>query len=150
MTNSVDLASLFSSQDGISLLYKGSSIFGISVFASDSKINNCVDYGVTTMVDWQPEFSVPIGYEQLKEERKSRIMNQVITISHQGFDQLPVIISDVQVLPRDSVGRPVFSLTDYDEKGNTTAKGITIHAGNFIKLNLQCTIPEEFQGFLGR
>ena len=150
MANSIDLASLLSSSEGINCLHNGSNMFGIRVFAMDSKISNCVDYGVTTILDWQPEFPAPVGYGQLQDDKSSRIMSQNITIFHGGHDQLPVIISDVQVLPRDTFGRPVFRLTDSNDGNSSNVKGTIIQAGQSAQLKLECIIPGEFEGFLGR
>ena len=150
MANSIDLASLLSSSEGINCLHNGSNMFGIRVFAMESKISNCVDYGVTTILDWQPEFPVPVGYGQLQDDKSSRIMSQSITIFHGGHDQLPVIISDVQVLPRDTFGRPVFRLTDSNDGNSSNVKGTIIQAGQSAQLKLECIIPGGFEGFLGR
>ena len=150
MANSIDLASLLSTSEGINLLHNDINRFGIRVFAMESKISNCVDYGVTTILDWQPEFPVPVGYGQLQDDKSSRIMSQIITIYHGGFDPLPVIISDVQVLPRDTFGRPVFRLKDSNDGNSSNVKGTMILAGQSAQLKLECIIPAEFEGFLGR
>ena len=149
MTDTVDLASLLSSSEGIIALQQGGNKFGVRVFAMESKVSNCVDFGSTTASDWSPQFPVPKGYEQL-QEKQSSVLNQMITISHEEFDSTPVIISDIQVLPRDTIGRPVFKLTDSNDESNESAKGKSISAGHSIRLNLQCIIPSGFEGFLGR
>ena len=150
MTDTVDLASLLTSAEGISALHNGSSMFGVRVFALESKINNCVDYGVTTVSDWEPEYSAPKGYEELHVV-KSVVMDQIITITNEAYDPLPVMISDIKILPRDTVGRPCFTFAVPDaNEGDSPVKGMVIKSGHSTRLNLRCTIPVGFEGFLGR
>lgn len=151
MTDSIDLATLLHTEEGRNILLAGGSTFGINVFSIASKTINFIDYGVTTLEDWSSEFVAPLGYESL-QDRNTSIMDQIVTIAHQAFDRVPVMISDFKVLPRDAVGRPHFTLFEmgFDGEDDTPAVGRVISAGHSIKLKLRCTIPKNFGGFLGR
>ena len=147
---SVDLAFLISSPEGISHLNNDCNLFGLRVFVDGTSKKNFVDYGVTTLDEWSPECIAPKGYEALQES-KSWIMDQVVTISNEQSDGA-VTISDFKVLPRDAVGRPHFTLVEPDSCGDsvTSAIGKIVQTRHYIKLKLRCTIPHGFEGFLGR
>ena len=147
---SIDLAFLISSAEGINHLNNDCNMFGVRVFVDGSSKKNFVDYGVTTLDEWSPEYITPKGYEALQES-KSLIKDQVVTISNEQSDG-SVTISDFKVLPRDAVGRPHFTLVEPDSSGDTvtSAIGKVIQTRHYIKLRLRCTIPHDFEGFLGR
>lgn len=151
MTEVIDLATLLQTEEGRNILLAGGSAFGINVFSIASKTINFVDYGVTTLEDWSSEFAIPMGYEVL-QDRDTSVMDQIVTVAHQAFDRVPVIISDFKVLPRDAVGRPHFTLfeTGYDGEDDSPAVGKIISAGHSMQLKLRCTIPKNYGGFLGR
>ena len=151
MSESIDLAALLSTAEGIRTLQNGSNVFGIRVFAIASKTNNCVDYGVTTLEDWVSEVTAPRGYEALQDST-TMTMDQIVSITHENHDPVPVVISDFRVLPRDTVGRPQFKLVEagYDGEDETPAIGKVIRAGHSIQLRLRCSIKHGFEGFLGR
>lgn len=150
MMESIDLASLISTPEGINHLHDDCNLFGVRVFVDAAAKKNFVDYGVTTLDDWDSECVAPKGYEVL-QDTNSLIMDQVVTISNEQSNG-SVTISNFKVLPRDAVGRPHFTLVEPDSSGDsvTSAVGKVVQTRHYIKLKLRCTIPHGFEGFLGR
>lgn len=107
-----------------------------------------IDFNVSTLSDWETEEAIPIGYEELVDSsQQPRMMTRVILIKNLG--SVPFRLVSFFEHPHVASGdksRPSFSLMGcvIDH-----FKGPMIPPGMITQLQLCCTLPGNFDGFLG-
>ena len=154
--NHAQVASLLKTPQGMGNLLRGGFPFRVQLSSLNPAAANTpsyeavgeIDFNVSTLSDWETEDVIPVGYEELVDtSQQQRVMTRVILIKNMGSEPFRLVsfFEHPPAAPGDN-SRPSFSLmgcvVDH-------FKGPMILPGMITQLQLCCTVPGTFDGFLG-